>query len=238
MPRYFKSTANKPGGGVRKGYRRGGRNLRDEEARVIGVQDNAADELRRVRARRPHDAAERRDKRSQLSRVGSRERNARDEMARLRGYQYGGAIGRQAAAMGPAINRQAAQAMARNQALQEINRTRGAGRFPGVGFPTRPPAGIPTSGPRRATGGPVGYQYGGAIARQAAAFRPPINVNPVAIASQLPAFTRGGSHIPKHPGDTRRDRTAAWHRLYGSGGGRLGFKTGGRIPSKKGAKFI
>jgi hypothetical protein len=60
-------------------------NLRDEEARVIGVQDNAADEMRRVKARRPKDAAERRDKRSQLSRVGSRERNARDEMKRLRG---------------------------------------------------------------------------------------------------------------------------------------------------------
>ena len=84
MPTYYKSTAKKPGGGVRKGYRRGGRNLRDEEARVIGVQDNAADELRRVRARRPHDAAERRDRRDQLVRVGSRERNARDEMDRLR----------------------------------------------------------------------------------------------------------------------------------------------------------
>jgi hypothetical protein len=66
---------------------------------VIGVQDNAADELRRVRARRPHDAAERRDRRAQLGRVGSRERNARDEMRRLRGearrFQYGGGIGRQ-----------------------------------------------------------------------------------------------------------------------------------------------
>ena len=206
MPRYFKSTANKPGGGVRKGYRRGGRNLRDEEARVIGVQDNAADELRRVRARRPHDAAERRDRRDQLARVGSRERNARDEMARLRGYQYGGAIGRQAAAMGPAI----------------------AGRVNNPNYRSL----------RHYLGDRRGYQYGGAIGRQAAAFRPPINVNPVAIASQLPAFTRGGSHIPKHPGDTRRDRTAAWHRLYGSGGGRLGFKTGGRIPSKKGTKFI
>ena len=59
-------------------------NLRDEEARVIGVQDDAADEMRRVKARRPKDAAERRDKRAELSRVGSRERNARDEMDRLR----------------------------------------------------------------------------------------------------------------------------------------------------------
>ncbi len=67
-----------------KGMRSGGRNLRDEEARVIGVQDNAADEMRRVKARRPMDAAERRDKRDQLARVGSRERNARDEMDRLR----------------------------------------------------------------------------------------------------------------------------------------------------------
>ena len=65
---------------------RGGmRNLRDEEARVIGVQDNAADEMRRVQGRRSNDAAERKDKRAQMSRVGSRERNARDEMTRLRG---------------------------------------------------------------------------------------------------------------------------------------------------------
>ena len=56
------------------------RNIRDEEARVIGVQDDAADEMRRVRARRPKDAQERRDKRQQLKRVASRERNARDEM--------------------------------------------------------------------------------------------------------------------------------------------------------------
>ena len=65
--------------------KKGGKtNLRDEEARVIGVQDNAADEMRRVKARRPKDAAERRDKKDQLARVGSRERNARDEMDRLR----------------------------------------------------------------------------------------------------------------------------------------------------------
>ena len=289
MPRYFKSTANKPGGGVRKGYRRGGRNLRDEEARVIGVQDNAADELRRVRARRPHDAAERRDRRDQLARVGSRERNARDEMARLRGYQYGGAIGRQGAAMGPAINRRIAAAGAGpNSPLRytapAINymggfspRTPRGNRYQyggaierqaaalgpsisaeqlvallenpswqavstaqarGESAPDYGPGSGSTRGDEHIFGALSGYQYGGAIGRQAAAFRPPINVNPVAIASQLPAFTRGGSHIPKHPGDTRRDRTAAWHRLYGSGGGRLGFKTGGRIPSKKGTKFI
>jgi hypothetical protein len=99
MPTYYKSTAMNPGAGIRKGYRHGGRNLRAEEARVIGVQDNAADELRRVRARRPKDASEVRDRRSQLGRVGSRERNARDEMRRLRGearrFQYGGGIGRQ-----------------------------------------------------------------------------------------------------------------------------------------------
>ena len=40
--------------------------------------------MRRVKARRPKDAAERRDKKDQLARVGSRERNARDEMDRLR----------------------------------------------------------------------------------------------------------------------------------------------------------
>ena len=161
MPRYFRSTANKPGGGVRKGYRRGGRNLRDEEARVIGVQDNAADELRRVRARRPHDAAERRDRRDQLARVGSRERNARDEMHRLRreaaGYQYGGAIGRQAAAMGPAIA-------------------------------SRIPSHIPTP--------------------------------------------HGGRPDPFGP----QPYMQPWRGQQA--GGRVGFKTGGRIPRKKGAKFI
>jgi len=77
--------AKKAGPVKKKAMRSGGRaNLRDEEARVIGVQDNAADEMRRVKARRPKDAAERRDKKDQLARVGSRERNARDEMDRLR----------------------------------------------------------------------------------------------------------------------------------------------------------
>ena len=66
---------------------RGGKvnpNIRDEEARVIGVQDDAADEMKRVRRRKPKDAQERRDKSQQLKRVSSRERNARDEMKRLR----------------------------------------------------------------------------------------------------------------------------------------------------------
>ena len=68
---------------------RGGRtkalkNIRDEEARVIGVQDDAADELRRVKTRRSNDAQERRDKKQQLARVGSRKRNATDELGRLR----------------------------------------------------------------------------------------------------------------------------------------------------------
>ena len=45
--------------------------------------------MRRVKARRPNDAAERKDKRSQESRVGSRERNAREEMRRLRGEAAG-----------------------------------------------------------------------------------------------------------------------------------------------------
>ena len=79
--------AKKAGPANKRGMRSGGsmkRNLRDEEARVIGVQDNASDEMRRVKARRPMDAAERRDKKAELSRVGSRERNARDEMDRLR----------------------------------------------------------------------------------------------------------------------------------------------------------
>lgn len=70
---------------------RGGmRNLRDEESRVIGVQDNAADEMRRVSGRKSNDAAERKDKRAQMDRVSSRERNARDEMTRLRGEARNG----------------------------------------------------------------------------------------------------------------------------------------------------
>ena len=60
------------------------RNIRDEEARVIGVQDDAADEMKRVKSRKSNDAQERRDKSQQLKRVSSRERNARDEMKRLR----------------------------------------------------------------------------------------------------------------------------------------------------------
>jgi hypothetical protein len=92
MPSKFNSTAKKPGKAVKKPYNRGGRmrrNLRDEEARVIGVQDDAADELRRVRARRPHDAKERADKRAELARVGARGRDARDEMHRLRDKAVG-----------------------------------------------------------------------------------------------------------------------------------------------------
>jgi len=165
MPRYFKSTANKPGGGVRKGYRRGGRNLRDEEARVIGVQDNAADELRRVRARRPHDAAERRDKRSQLSRVGSRERNARDEMARLRGYRRGGPLRAPGVRVGggPKIpGRAVAQA---HRSLDPLGR--GFSRLGDAG-------GLRAGGFRRAGAQGLGMQYGGAIGRQAAAMGPAI----------------------------------------------------------------
>ena len=74
--------------GPKKGMANGGsarrRNLRDEEARVIGRQDNAADEMRRVKRRTPRDSQERMDKRSEMRRVGARERDARDEMARLR----------------------------------------------------------------------------------------------------------------------------------------------------------
>tara|TARA_R110000824_G_scaffold328271_7_gene515152 strand:- start:12191 stop:12787 length:597 start_codon:yes stop_codon:yes gene_type:complete len=60
------------------------RNIRDEEARVIGVQDDASDEMKRVKSRTSNDAQERKDKSQQLKRVSSRERNARDEMTRLR----------------------------------------------------------------------------------------------------------------------------------------------------------
>jgi hypothetical protein len=52
-----KKRAMRGGGAAKKAgpvkrMRSGGRNLRSEEARVIGVQDNAADEMRRVKARR------------------------------------------------------------------------------------------------------------------------------------------------------------------------------------------
>lgn len=220
MPRYFKSTANKPGGGVRKGYRRGGRNLRDEEARVIGVQDNAADELRRVRARRPHDAAERRDRRDQLARVGSRERNARDEMARLRGYQYGGAIGRQAAAMGPAVNR--------NITAANLGHNRyHAPDMNYIGMMDNALYGRPLDRT------PRGYQYGGAIGRQAAAMGP-----------SIAAGIRPGGYTPPtgwHSAGSplvSLNRVNPMHWRNQAAGGRVGFKTGGRIPRKKGTKFI
>jgi len=81
FPRDFGFTkSSKPA----KMNRGGMKNIRDEEARVIGVQDDAADEMRRVKGRRSNDAAERRDKKAQMARVASRERNARDEMTRLR----------------------------------------------------------------------------------------------------------------------------------------------------------
>lgn len=59
-------------------------NVRDEEGRVINIQDDAADELRRVEERRPHDAQEREDKRQQLARIGARERDAHEELHRDR----------------------------------------------------------------------------------------------------------------------------------------------------------
>ena len=63
-------------------YAQGGnvmRNIRDEEARVIGVQDNAADEMNRIRY---HSGRAAQDERF---RVAARERDAREEMGRLRG---------------------------------------------------------------------------------------------------------------------------------------------------------
>ena len=59
-------------------------NVRDEEGRVINIQDDAADELRRVEERRPHDAQEREDKSAQLARIGARERDAHEELHRDR----------------------------------------------------------------------------------------------------------------------------------------------------------
>ena len=54
------------------------RNIRDEEARVIGEQDDRADELRRIRG------DEGRNREEERQRVERNERNARDEMRRLR----------------------------------------------------------------------------------------------------------------------------------------------------------
>jgi len=62
-------------------YNRGGnvmRNIRDEEGRVIGVQDDAADEMNRIRYHSGRDA------RDERFRVAARERDAREEMDRLR----------------------------------------------------------------------------------------------------------------------------------------------------------
>ena len=76
---------------------------------------------------------------------------------------------------------------------------------------------------------PVRYQYGGAIGRQAAAMGP-------AIAARIP------SHIPT-PHGGRPDPFGPQPYMQPwrgqQAGGRVGFKTGGRIPrKKKGAKFI
>ena len=63
-------------------YNRGGnvmRNIRDEQARVIGVRDDAADEMNRIRYHSGRDA------RDERFRVAARERDARAEMGRLRG---------------------------------------------------------------------------------------------------------------------------------------------------------
>ena len=63
-------------------YNRGGnvmRNIRDEQARVIGVQDDAADQMNRIRYHSGRDA------RDERFRVAARERDARAEMGRLRG---------------------------------------------------------------------------------------------------------------------------------------------------------
>ena len=104
---------------------RGGRtrrNLRDEEARVIGVQDDAADELRRVRARRPHDAKERADKRAELARVGARGRDARDEMHRLRDKAVG--LGMKKGGKAKAKKKQGYNARL-DESLGERNKTKG-----------------------------------------------------------------------------------------------------------------
>jgi len=79
------TKSSKPVKMSRGGSRSGMKNIRDEEARVIGVQDDAADEMKRVRKRTSNDYQERRDKKQQMNRVASREKNARDEMRRLRG---------------------------------------------------------------------------------------------------------------------------------------------------------
>ena len=59
-------------------------NVRDEEGRVINIQDDAADELHRVEERTPYDAQEREDKSAQLARIGAREKDAHEELHRDR----------------------------------------------------------------------------------------------------------------------------------------------------------
>ena len=98
------------------------RNLRDEEARVIGVQDDAADELRRVKARRPHDAKERADKRAELARVGARGRDAREEMHRLRDKAVG--LGMKKGGKAKAKKKQGYNARL-DESLGERNKTKG-----------------------------------------------------------------------------------------------------------------
>ena len=99
MPSYFNSKSGRPGKAVKK-YREGNmvsrrserRDLRDEEARVIGEQDDHADELRRIKGDRG------RNRRDEKLRVGREERDERDEMHRLRdkavglGMKKGGAV--------------------------------------------------------------------------------------------------------------------------------------------------
>jgi len=77
--------------------------------------------------------------------------------SQVKGYQYGGAIGRQAAAMGPALNRGATQGMNRNQAVLGARAAANPGPRPPI------PSGIPP-GPRPGSGfGRSRMRGGGAV---------------------------------------------------------------------------
>ena len=76
---------------------------------------------------------------------------------KVKGYQYGGAIGRQAAAMGPALNRRANQGLNRNQAVLRARHAANPGPKPPM------PSAAARAGATRlkSTPRPVGMKKGG-----------------------------------------------------------------------------
>ena len=203
------------------------RNLRDEEARVIGVQDDAAQEMRRVKARRPHDAAERRDKKSQESRVGSRERNARDEMTRLRGEAVGMGLKGGGRAVKKRLGRGNAKAAA---AERRANATQ-----LGAGIQRAPSAGGWSKG-----GKTVKKNMGGAISASLKNMEGDIDKalknipSEEDIAFEVPMvgdygdnpYGRKRGYIPRHPGNALGSKNSP------SGARKSIYKTGGKVVKK------